>query len=57
MDKGDTSISILLDQSKAFDIINHNILLTKLKHYGIAGTLLAWFKSYLTNRAQHARSD
>ena len=34
-------------------MLNHDILLTKLKHYGIAGTPLAWFKSYLTNRAQY----
>ena len=53
MEKGDTPISILLDLSKAFDIPNHDILLTKLKHHGIAGTPLAWFKSYLTNRAQY----
>ena len=53
MEKGDTPISIFLDLSKAFDMLNHDTLLTKLKHYGIAGTPLAWLKSYLTNRAQY----
>ena len=57
MDKGDTPISIFLDLSKAFDMLNHDIHLTKLKHYGIAGTPLAWFKSYLTNRAQYVENN
>ena len=37
---------------KAFDSINHEILLHKLSNYGIRGTVLQWFKNYLENRTQ-----
>ena len=53
MDKGETPFSIFFYLSKAFDMLDHDILLTKLRHYGIVGTPLIWFKSYLTNRAQY----
>ena len=38
---------------KAFDTVDHQILLAKLNHYGICGVLNDWFKSYLSNRHQY----
>ena len=53
IDAKNTPISIFMDLSKAFDTLNHAILLKKLKHYGISDTELKWFKSYLENRYQY----
>ena len=52
LDNGDHVIGIFLDISKAFDTVNHSILLDKLYHYGIRDNALEWFSSYLTGRKQ-----
>lgn len=46
------SAGIFFDMSRAFDLINHEILLHKLNHYGIRGSAAEWIQSYLTNRSQ-----
>ena len=51
------TIASLCDLSKAFDVINHDILLNKLHRYGIRGTINEWFKSYLSNRLQFVEID
>ena len=43
---------MFVDFQKAFDTVNHDILLKKLAHYGIRGPINDWFKSYLENRYQ-----
>ena len=53
LDKGEIPIAIFLDLSKAFDTLDHKILLSKLEYYGIRGTELKWFESYLSNRFQY----
>ena len=53
MNKGKTPLAIFLDFSKAFDTLDHEILLYKLKHYGIKDKALFLFRNYLTNRRQY----
>ena len=52
LDNKDYTIGVFLDLSKAFDTINHKILLDKLSYYGIRGLPLIWFTNYLSHRQQ-----
>ena len=49
-DNGEYVLGVFLDIKKAFDTVNHNILLQKLHHYGVRGLCLDWFETYLDNR-------
>ena len=56
-DEKHITLAIFMDLSKAFDTLDHSILLKKLAYYGINDSALEWFTSYLTGRTQYVEID
>ena len=54
-EKKESSIGVFIDLSKAFDTLNHSMLLKKMEKYGIRGLTLDWYTSYLTNRQMRVK--
>ena len=52
-----TTIAVFIDLSKAFDTVPHDILTSKLSHYGIRDSALKWFKSYLADRGHYLKIE
>ena len=57
MNKGLVTGSVFIDLAKAFDTVDHDILLRKLEYYGICDESLPWFKNYFTGRKQFVLID
>ena len=53
MNKNNYTALMFIDLKKAFDTVNHDILLNKLKHYGVRGVGLSLFSSFLHDRSQY----
>src|ERR1043165_110846 len=57
VDQNEFGIGVFVDLSKAFDTLDHVILLKKLAHYGIRGIALSWIKSFLSDRYQYVYAN
>lgn len=57
LDDNQSPFCVFIDLSKAFDTINHKILLAKLRYYGLDPNAISWFDSYLSNRKQFVEVD
>ena len=53
LDDNEFACGVFLDFKKAFDMVNHKVLLKKLEHYGVRGHAIKWFTSYLSERKQY----
>jgi len=53
IENNEYTLGIFLDLAKAFDTVNHGILLSKMYQYGVRGISYNWFKNYLSNRYQY----
>ena len=56
-DKGLVTGSVFIDLAKAFDTVDHDILLSKLKYYGVCDESLPWFKNHFAGRKQFVHID
>ena len=56
MKKGDVTLMVLADFSKAFDTVNYKVLITKLSTLGFSKPFLRWLNSYLSDRSHSYRS-
>ena len=54
---GRHGVAVLLDFQKAFDTVNHSILLRKMERLGVRGLMRDWFESYLSNRKQYVQIE
>lgn len=55
LDNHQHAFGIFLDLSKAFDVVNHKLLLNKLEHYGIRGNAFKWISTFITDRSQSVK--